>query len=84
MNNNIITLLEVDDMVIAKEIQGLLEESNIYCILTSDNPASSIMNVYGFNPAECVTIQINESDFESATEIMGNSFYKDLLPKDQN
>ena len=80
MKNNIITLLQVDDMGVAKEIQALLEESDIYCLLISDNPASSIINVYGgFNPAENVTVQVNESDFQAAAEIIGNSFYKDLL-----
>jgi len=38
------------------------------------------MNVYsGFNPAECVTIQINESDYPAAVAAVNNSFYKDLL-----
>jgi transcription antitermination factor NusA-like protein len=83
MKNNLTTLLQVDDMIIAKEIQGLLEESGIYCLLSSDNPASSIINVYGgFNPAENVTVQINESDFQAAAEIIGNSFYKDLLAEE--
>lgn len=80
MKNSVTTLLQVDDMVIAKDIQSILEESNIYCLLISDNPASSIMNVYsGFNPAECVTIQINKSDYPAAVEAVNNSFYKDLL-----
>ncbi len=80
MNHNLTTLLQVDDMFVAKDIQSILEESNIYCLLISDNPASSIMNVYsGFNPAECVTIQINESDYPAAVEAVNNSFYKDLL-----
>lgn len=80
MKNNVTTLLQVDDMVIAKDIQSILEESNIYCLLISDNPASSIMNVYsGFNPAESVTIQVNESDYPAAVEAISNSFYKDLL-----
>jgi transcription antitermination factor NusA-like protein len=83
MKNNITTLLQVDDMGVAKEIQALLEESGIYCLLISDNPASSIINVYGgFNPAENVTIQINESDFQAAAEIITNSLYKDLLTSD--
>ncbi len=80
MNHNLTTLLQVDDMFVAKDIQSILEESNIYCLLISDNPASSIMNVYsGFNPAECVTIQINESDYPAAVAAVNNSFYKDLL-----
>lgn len=80
MNHNLTTLLQVDDMFVAKDIQNILEKSNIYCLLISDNPASSIMNVYsGFNPAECVTIQINESDYPAAVEAVNNSFYKDLL-----
>ena len=38
------------------------------------------MNVYsGFNPAESVTIQVNESDYPAAVEAVNNSFYKDLL-----
>ena len=80
MENDSTILLETSDMVIAEDIKSLLEESQIYSILVSDNPASSILNVYsGFNPAENVSIRINVKDYQQALELLKNSVYKDLL-----
>jgi len=80
MKNDSRILLETTDMVIAEDIKVLLEESQIYSILVSDNPSSSILNVYsGFNPTENVSIRINIQDYQQAVEVIKNSVYKDLL-----
>ena len=80
METEIITLLEVNDMIVAEDIQGLLEESQIYSVLVSDNPASSALKAYsGYNPPENVSIQINKDDYQEAIAIINISVYKDLL-----
>lgn len=80
MKTDLTVLLEIDDMIVAEDIQRVLEDSQIYSLLVSDNPASSVLNVYsGFNPTENVTIQINKNDYQKAVEIINNSAYKDLL-----
>ena len=66
MENEIITLLQIDDMVVAEDIQRLLEESHIYTLLRSDNPAASAFSAYsGIRPMESITIQITVSIRES-------------------
>ena len=78
--NDLRLLLSIEDRVIAEDIQGLLEESEIYTMLVSDNPASSIMTSYtGFNPAESIGIQINKEDYQRAIEILNESPYKGLV-----
>ena len=73
-------LLDINDMGIAEEIQSVLEDSGIYSMLVSDNPASSILSAYsGINPAENISIQINKEDYQKAIGIINNSPYKDLL-----
>ncbi len=72
-------LISIDDRVVAGDIQNLLEESDIYTILSSDNPASSIMSTYGFNPAESIDIMINEDDYKHAIEILNDSPYNELF-----
>ncbi|NCA80227.1 MAG: hypothetical protein EOM76_08610 [Sphingobacteriia bacterium] len=80
MENDSTILLETADMVTAEDIKDLLEGSQIYSILVSDNPASSILNVYsGFNPTENVSIRINIKDYQQAVDVIKNSVYKDLL-----
>ncbi len=80
MENDSTILLETPDMVIAEYIKDLLEGSQIYSILVSDNPASSVLNVYsGFNPTENVSIRVNLKDYQKAVELIKNSVYKDLL-----
>lgn len=80
MENDLTILLEINDMIIAEDIQRVLEDSQIYSVLVSDNPASSVLNVYsGFNPIENVSIQINKNDYQKAVKIINNSAYKDLL-----
>ncbi len=73
-------LLDIGDKIIAEEIQEILEESNIFSILDSDNPASSILSIYsGINAIENITIRVNKNDYQNAVEILSKTQYKDLL-----
>ena len=79
-NNDLRLLLSIEDRLIAEDIQNMLEESEIYSLLVSDNPASSILTSYtGFNPAESIGIQINKDDYQRAIEILIDSPYKELV-----
>ena len=78
--NDLRLLLSIDDRVIAEDIQATLEEYEIYTMLVSDNPASSVLGSYtGLNPIETVEIQINKDDYQRAVEILNNSDFKELL-----
>lgn len=80
MINDSTILCETTDMIIAEDIKVLLEESQIYSILVSDNSASSALNAYsGFNPTENVSIRVNIKDYQQTVELIKNSIYKDLL-----
>ena len=80
MAKDIKVLLEISDKIIAEEIQRVLEESNIYSILESDNPASSLLNVYfGPNTNENISLMVNQNDYQKAFEVISNTSYKDLL-----
>jgi hypothetical protein len=78
--NDLRLLLSIDDRVIAEDIQATLEEYEIYTMLVSDNPASSVLGSYtGLNPIETVEIQINKDDYQRAVGILNNSDFKELL-----
>ena len=80
MDKDLTSLIEIDDRIIAEDIQRVLEDSQIFSLLVSDNPASSVINVYsGLNPTENIIIQINQKDYQKAIEILKNSTYNDLL-----
>ena len=73
-------LLSIEDRFIAEDIQRFLEESGIYTMLLSDNPASSVLGSYtGLNPSENIDIQINTEDYRQAIEILTDSPYKELV-----
>ena len=73
-------LLSIEDRFIAEDIQRFLEESGIYTMLLSDNPASSVLGFYtGLNPTENIDIQINTEDYQQAIEILTDSPYKELV-----
>lgn len=79
-NNDVRLLLSTEDRVIAEDIQRILEESGIYTMLVSDNPASSYLSAYiGLNPAEGIDIQINTNDYQQAVEILKDSPYRELV-----
>lgn len=78
--NDLKLLLTIEDRIIAEDIQSILEEHEIYTILDSDNPASSIISLYsGLNPIESISIKINVQDFQRAIEILAESPYKELI-----
>jgi len=78
--NDLRLLLSIEDRVIAEDIQNMLEESEIYTMLVSDNPASSVLSSYmGLNPTESIDIQINKEDYQRAIEILIDSPYMDLV-----
>lgn len=78
--NDLKRLISIQDRVIAEDIQNILEESEIFTLLVSDNPATSILNTYmGFNPMESIDIQININDYQRAIDILKVSPYKELL-----
>jgi hypothetical protein len=78
--NDLRLLVSIGDRAIAEDIQGILENSDIYVLLVTDNPASSYMSSYfGFNPTESIDIQINKNDYRRAIEILNNSPYKELV-----
>jgi len=78
--NDLRLLLSIDDRIIAEDIQSVLEESGIYTMLVSDNPASSVLSTYlGSSPVESIDIQINNDDYQRAIEILNDSPYKELI-----
>jgi len=83
MKNDSIILLSIADRVLAEDIKRILEESDIYSILESDNPASSILNIYaGPHVIENIKIIVNKNDHKKACELVKNSQYNDLLKED--
>jgi len=78
--NDLRLLISIDDRIIAEDIQNILEEHEIYTMLVSDNPASSILTTYsGLNSIESIDIQINKNDYQRAIEILSDSPYKELI-----
>ena len=72
--NDLKVLLSTEDRVIAENIQSILEEHDIYTMLVSDNPASSVIGIYmGSNAMETIDIQINEEDYQRAIEILNEN-----------
>lgn len=79
-NNDLRLLISIEDRVIAEDIQSVLEESEIYTMLVSDNPASFALGSYmGSNPAEGIDVMINKNDYKRAVEILNDSLYKELF-----
>jgi hypothetical protein len=78
--NDFKLLLSIDDRIIAEDIQSILDRFEIYTMLDSDNPASSVMNAYlGSNPYEKINIIINSNDYQRALEILIDSPYRELI-----
>lgn len=73
-------LLTTDDRVMAEDIRSLLIESDIYTLLRSDNPASTVMGFYvGVNPLEGITMMVNEDEYQKAKEIIQTSHFADVV-----
>lgn len=72
--NELRVLLSTEDRVIAEDIQSILEEHDIYTMLVSDNPASSVIGIYmGSSAMEMIDIQINNEDYQRAIEILNEN-----------
>ena len=72
--NELRVLLSTEDRVIAEDIQSILEEHDIYTMLVSDNPASSVIGIYmGSSARETIDIQINNEDYQRAVEILNEN-----------
>ena len=72
--NDLRVLLSTEDRVIAEDIQSILEEHDIYTMLVSDNPASSVIGIYmGSSAIETIDIQINNEDYQRAIEILNEN-----------
>ncbi len=84
MSNNkdeVLVLLMADNMMVAQDIRQYLEEEGVYTLIESDNPASSVMNVYtGMNAIESISIKIVASEFERAIELLEASPFSDYIP----
>jgi hypothetical protein len=78
MNTRI--LFKTTDRGLAEEVQEFLDENDIYTMISSDNPSSSVLTAYtGFNPFEEISMLVNELDHERAVEILNNSPYEELI-----
>ena len=78
--NDFKLLLSIDDRIIAEDIQSILDRFEIYTMLDSDNPASSVLNAYlGSNPYEEINVIINSNDYQKAIEILKDSSYRELI-----
>jgi hypothetical protein len=78
--NDFKLLLSIDDRIIAEDIQSVLDGFEIYTMLDSDNPASSVLNAYlGSNPCEEINIIINSNDYQRAIDILNDSPYRELI-----
>jgi hypothetical protein len=72
--NELRVLLSTEDRIVAENIQSILEEHDIYTMLVSDNPASSVIGIYmGSSAMETIDIQINEEDYQRAVEILNEN-----------
>ena len=72
--NDLRVLLSTEDRIAAENIQSILEEHDIYTMLVSDNPASSVIGIYmGSSAMETIDIQINEEDYQRAIEILNEN-----------
>ena len=72
--NELRVLLSTEDRIVAENIQSILEEHDIYTMLVSDNPASSVIGIYmGSSAMEMIDIQINNEDYQRAIEILNEN-----------
>lgn len=79
MANDTQALLKTDDRIMAEDIKSLLEESDIYSLLQSDNPAASVMTAYAGSTYEGITIVVNSDEYVKAKEIIQNSPFIDVV-----
>lgn len=73
-------LLIFGEKLIAEEVQRFLESYEIYTLLLSDNPASSVMGSFmGSGMPETIRMYVNKDDYDKAIKVLNDSPYKELL-----
>ncbi|MGQ1947418.1 hypothetical protein ACT3CD_10005 [Geofilum sp. OHC36d9] len=83
MSTDLKQLLTISNRALAEEIQDYLESKSIICLLESDNPASSVMNLtMGGATIESITIFVHSSVFAQAVGFIKESPYKEILTSD--
>lgn len=76
-------LLIIPDRPLAEEIQREMEEAGIYSLLQSDNPAASVMSIFGGpHVSESITILVHEDLYDQAIGFIESSPYWELLGSD--
>lgn len=76
-------LLIIPDRPLAEEIQREMEAAGIYSLLRSDNPAASVMSIYGGpHVSESITILVHEDSYDQAIGFIQSSPYWELLSSD--
>ncbi|MBN2519901.1 MAG: DUF2007 domain-containing protein [Bacteroidales bacterium] len=79
-NNELVSLVKVNDKAIAEEIQHVLQETGIYSILKSDHPASSALSMYvGNNVFETISVYVTKDNSFRASQILENTPYYQLF-----
>jgi hypothetical protein len=83
MSTDLKQLLTVTNRALAEEIQNYLESKTIICLLKSDNPASSVLNLYmGGATLESITIFVHSSVFAQAVGFIKESPYHEIITSD--
>jgi superfamily II DNA/RNA helicase len=80
MSTDLKELLILPDRPLAEEIQREMEEAGIYSLLQSDNPAASVMSIYGGpSVSESITILVHKDIYDKAVGFIQSSAYWELL-----
>jgi hypothetical protein len=80
MSTDLKELLIIPDRPLAEEIQREMEAAGIYSLLQSDNPAASVMSIYGGpSVSESITILVHQDTYDRAIEFIQTSPYWELL-----
>ena len=74
---NSVPLANVTNRPVANQIRELLEKNNIYCVIESDNSASSVLNVIsGMTINENIQIHVNEKEYKQAVKILKGTLFE--------
>jgi len=83
MANDLKELLTIPDRPLAEEIKNEMEQAGIYSLLQSDNPAASVMSIYGGpSISESITILVHQDIYQQAVQFIKSSSYWELLKND--
>lgn len=79
MDSDVKELLIVPNKQIALEVQHLLEESGIYCLLESITSSSLMALYFPSTVIECITVKVHRDDYSHAVEIVCNNGYEEYF-----